>query len=150
MEWEGDILLSPCPFWIRFCLLSDEFSSKISKLFWRWKLTSIRLIWLPAKLNLSYKKQVPQVGTKDEHFSCFHSSCKWGLSLYRLNMFKLVFVSGSSLIRFNGPYHRYNWISYKYLVGFFEKEIYPLNLFDINLLNNFAGLYSVTIWIYLQ
>ena len=29
---------------------------KISKLFWRWKLTSIWLIWHPAKLIESYKK----------------------------------------------------------------------------------------------
>ena len=37
-------------------ILSAEFLSKISKLFWRWKLTSIGLIWHPAKLIESYKK----------------------------------------------------------------------------------------------
>ena len=34
--------------------------------FWRWKLT-IWIIWHPAK------------HIKDEYFSCFHSSCQWGL-----------------------------------------------------------------------
>ena len=34
-------------------ILSAEFLSRISKLFWKWKLTSIGLIWLPAKLDLS-------------------------------------------------------------------------------------------------
>ena len=36
--------------------LSAEFLPKISKLFWRWKLTSIGLIWHPAKLIESYIK----------------------------------------------------------------------------------------------
>ena len=36
-------------------ILSDEFLSKISKLFWGWKLTSIDLISHPAKLIESYK-----------------------------------------------------------------------------------------------
>ena len=35
-------------------VLSAEFFSKISKLFWRCKLTSIRLIWHPARLIESY------------------------------------------------------------------------------------------------
>ena len=37
-------------------ILLADFLSKISKLFWRWKLTSIGLIWHPAKLIESYKK----------------------------------------------------------------------------------------------
>ena len=37
-------------------ILSAEFLSKISKLFWRRKLTSIGLIWGPVKLIVSYKK----------------------------------------------------------------------------------------------
>ena len=36
--------------------LSAEFLPKISKLSWRWKLTSIGLIWHPDKLIESYKK----------------------------------------------------------------------------------------------
>ena len=44
--------------------LSAEFKSKY---FWRCKLTSIGLIWHPAKLLLC--------GAKNEHFSSFHSSC---------------------------------------------------------------------------
>ena len=59
-------------------ILSGEFLSKVSKLFSRWKLPSIGLIWHPAKLFESYKK-MPLGGAKDEHFSCFHSSCQWGL-----------------------------------------------------------------------
>ena len=37
-------------------ILSADFLSKVSKLFWRWKLTSIGLTWHPAKLINSYKK----------------------------------------------------------------------------------------------
>ena len=37
-------------------ILSAEFISKISKLFWKWKLTLIGLIWHPAKHIESYKK----------------------------------------------------------------------------------------------
>ena len=37
-------------------ILSAEFLSKVSKLFWRWNFTSIGLIWHPAKLIESYKK----------------------------------------------------------------------------------------------
>ena len=47
---------------------------------WRWKLASIGLIWNPAKL-LSLKK-MPLGGAKDEHYSCFHSSCQWVLRLF--------------------------------------------------------------------
>ena len=36
--------------------LSAEFLPKKSKLFWRWKLTSIGLIWHPDRLINSYKK----------------------------------------------------------------------------------------------
>ena len=57
---------------------SAEFSSKFSKLFWRWKLTSIGLIWNPTKLIESYEK-MSIGGSKAEHFSCFHSSCQLGL-----------------------------------------------------------------------
>ena len=47
--------------------------SLISKLFYWWKLTSIRLIWRPAKLIESYEK-MSLGGDKADHFSCFHSS----------------------------------------------------------------------------
>ena len=43
----------PCPFLGQ--ILSAEFSSKITKLFWRWKLTSMGLIWHPAKLIWFYQ-----------------------------------------------------------------------------------------------
>ena len=41
--------------------------------------TSIELIWHPTKLIESYKK-MSLGGAKDEHLSCFHSSCQWGLT----------------------------------------------------------------------
>ena len=44
------------PFSFLDWILSAEFLSKTSKLFWRWKLTSIWLIWHPAKLIESYEK----------------------------------------------------------------------------------------------
>ena len=50
--WEGTFL----PLFFLDWILSDEFSSKISKLFWRWKLTSIGLIWFPPKLIVCNKK----------------------------------------------------------------------------------------------
>ena len=56
-------------------ILSAEFLSKNSKLFCRWKLTSIGLI---GSLSLI---KIPIGGNKDEHFSCFHSSCQWGLRM---------------------------------------------------------------------
>jgi hypothetical protein len=60
-------------------ILSADFFSKISKLFWRWKLTSIGLFWHSAQLiESSYKG-----GSKDEHFSCFHMSCQTGLNIHR-------------------------------------------------------------------
>ena len=63
--------------------LSAEFLPKISKLFWRWKLTSIAgLIWHPDKLIESYKK----CGAKDQHFSCSKSSCQLGLKVYILTI----------------------------------------------------------------
>ena len=71
MAW-GRSLLSPCLFWIWLCQLN--FYQK----FWRWKLTSIELIWHLAELIESYKKNLLG-GSKDEHFSCFHSSCHLGL-----------------------------------------------------------------------
>ena len=60
--------------------LDQNFSQKISKLLWRWKLTSIGLIWDPNKFIESDKK-VPLDGAKDEHFSYFYSSCQLGLAL---------------------------------------------------------------------
>ena len=39
--------------------------------FWRWKWTSIGLIWHPDKVIESYKKSPQAGGAKDEHFSCF-------------------------------------------------------------------------------
>ena len=44
----------PCPFLDQ--ILLPEFLSNISKLFRRWKLISIGLIWHPAKLIISYRK----------------------------------------------------------------------------------------------
>ena len=46
--------------------------------FLRWKFSSITLIWHLAKLIQSYKRMLLG-GTKDEDFSCFHSS--WQLRL---------------------------------------------------------------------
>ena len=66
----GDTFIS---FWFLDQILSAELLSKISKLFWRWKLTSVELIWHPAKLIESYKK-MPLGGAKDEHFSCFDAN----------------------------------------------------------------------------
>ena len=54
-------------------ILSAIFFSKISKLFWRWKFTSIRLFWLSAQLIGSLR------GSKYEHLSCFPTSCQTGL-----------------------------------------------------------------------
>jgi len=51
-------------------ILSAEFLSKISKLFCRWKLTSIGLIWHPTKLIESYKK-CPYVALKMSIFLAF-------------------------------------------------------------------------------
>ena len=59
-------------------ILSTEFLSKISKLFWRWKLTLIGLIWHPAKLIESYQNLLLGCA-KDEHFPCFLISCQLGL-----------------------------------------------------------------------
>ena len=63
-------------------ILSAEFLSQISEFFWRWKLTSNRLIWHPAKLNTHWFlwKEIPLGGAKAEHFFCFYSSCQLGLS----------------------------------------------------------------------
>ena len=59
-------------------ILSAEFLSKISKLFWSWKLTSIRLIWHLAKLIGSYKK-FPRVALKMSIFLDFiaHAKCRY-------------------------------------------------------------------------
>ena len=60
----------PCNFGIGF--VSAKFVSKISKLFWQWKLTSIGLIWDPAKLIESYKTENLLLGgAKDEPFLVF-------------------------------------------------------------------------------
>ena len=72
-------------------IMSAGFLSKISKLFGRWKSSSIRLIWHPAKVIESYKK-MPLGGAKDEHFSCFHSSCHWGLRIKQKIWFSQVQV----------------------------------------------------------
>ena len=75
------------------------------------------------KINFAKPKVASCRGWHWLFWTNFNSSCQWGLSLYRLNMFKLVFVSESILIRCNGPYHWYNWISYKCLVGIFERNL---------------------------
>ena len=62
-------------------ILSAEFLSKNSKLFWREKLTSIGLIWHPDKLIQPPFKKMPLGGAKDEHFSCSHSSCQLGIKI---------------------------------------------------------------------
>ena len=43
-------------FYLLVLSVSPEFLSKFSKLFWRWKLKSIGLIWHPSELIESYKK----------------------------------------------------------------------------------------------
>ena len=78
--------LSCNPYWHEgghfyiFVLFGSDFVSwifiTIFQSLWRQKLTSIGLIWHPAKLIESYKKCY----AKDEHSSCFHSSCQWGLN----------------------------------------------------------------------
>ena len=65
MAW-GAILLSPCPFWIRFCQLN--FYHKFQHFFWRWKLTSIGLIWYPTKVIEPHKKLLAE----DEHYELCH------------------------------------------------------------------------------
>ena len=62
-------------------ILSAEFLTKISKLFCRWKLTWIGLIWCLAKLIESYKKCLQKKAATNEHFPCFYSSCQIGPGL---------------------------------------------------------------------
>ena len=62
-------------------VLLAEFLTKISKLFCRWKLTWIGLIWCLAKLIESYKKCLQKKGATNEHFPCFYSSCQIGPGL---------------------------------------------------------------------
>ena len=71
---EAGNLQPSCPFGIRFCQL----------IFWRWKLTSIGLIWHPAKLIGSHQK-IWLDGTKDEHVSCCQSSCQLGLTQWNMD-----------------------------------------------------------------
>ena len=72
MAWEV-ILLSPCPFWIRCCLLN--FYQKIPNFFvgenWH------KLNW--ANLKHCVLQNKPLNGARNEYFSWFHSSCQWGL-----------------------------------------------------------------------
>ena len=67
---EAGYFPTPYPFCIRFL-------SKISKLFWRWKLTSIRL----SKMIPCQAHCVKKIGgVEDEHFSYLLTSCQLGLS----------------------------------------------------------------------
>ena len=68
--------------------LSADFLIKSSKLFWRWKLTSIGLFWpLPSSLSII---KITLGGAKDEHFSCFHSSCHLGLRKNNIKYLKKI------------------------------------------------------------
>ena len=49
-------------------ILSAEFLSQVSTLFWRWKLTSIGLIWYPTKVIEPHKKLLAE----DEHYELCH------------------------------------------------------------------------------
>ena len=53
--WHGRGYFYPRPLSFLDQILSDEFFSKISKLFWSWKLTSIGLFWHRAQLIESNK-----------------------------------------------------------------------------------------------
>ena len=70
------ILLSTCHSWIR--VFSADFLSKLSKLFGGESWHQLGWFEHPAKLIENYKK-MPLGGDKNEHFTCFHSSCQWGL-----------------------------------------------------------------------
>ena len=67
----GMILLSPCPFWIRFCQLSIY--QKFLNLFGveNWNQSGL-FDTLPSSLNL--------LGGAKKKTSWFHSSCQWGLN----------------------------------------------------------------------
>ena len=78
------------PVWLKvWLLLSPGWNSLqlsligMREFFWRWKLTSIRLIWHPAKLIESYEK-MSLGGAEAEYFSCFHSSCQLGNKCYMI------------------------------------------------------------------
>ena len=70
----GMILLSPCPFWIRFCQLSIY--QKFLNLFGveNWNQSGL-FDTLPSSLNL--------LGGAKKKTSWFHSSCQWGLKVQR-------------------------------------------------------------------
>ena len=75
LAWNREFL-SLCLCLIRFCQLI--FFSKISKLFWRWKLRSIRLFWHPAQL-IKYHKSWPKVALKMSILLSFWSHARQGL-----------------------------------------------------------------------
>ena len=118
MAW-GGILLSPCPFWIRFFLLNFY---KNFQTFSEIELTSIGLIWNPSKLIEPYKKC-----TKDEIFSCFLSSCQWGLKLFKINSEKTKATNLQLL----------TYISFLFCLGFFNLILY---ISKINLTNTYKVL----------
>ena len=66
----------PCPFWIRFCQL--KFYKKFPN-FLEVKIDVNRVNLTPCWAHWVLLK-MPLGGAKDEHVSCFHSSCQWGLS----------------------------------------------------------------------
>ena len=65
-------------FWIRACQLN--FYQKFPNFFCgeNWHL------WQPVKL-IEYDEKMPIGVAKEEYFSCFHSSCLWGLSHHLYN-----------------------------------------------------------------
>ena len=85
----------------------DWILSKLFKLIWRWKLTSMELFWHHAQLFNTYKK-VTLVGAKDGLFSFFERSCRIGLtpklrylldsSLKQDDIYLVIFKSGTALI----------------------------------------------------
>ena len=131
-------------------ILSAAFLSKISKLFWRWKLTSIRLIWHPAKLMESHKKML-NGGVKEEHFSCSHSSCQWGLKrlslyiciLYRNEIWIWLKKSTCRVVyqwckrlgaRDLPETHHHGFLAKKFQINGISNALLQLNLHETNLL----------------
>ena len=55
-------------------------------------LTSCQAHWVLQKIHLG--------GARDEHFSCFHSSCQLGLSTYALQVFQSIFTHAQVNIKY--------------------------------------------------
>ena len=69
-------------------ILSAEFFSKISKLFWRWKLRSIGLFWHPAQLIESFKSHCAPLN----YSFWWQSFIDWILGVTSLSATKVAYV----------------------------------------------------------